>query len=83
MFPWRNSIYSQSGRHPTMTEDARKHSDQLKKILEDTREQLRAGTYEVDDPQARALYETSAEVLQGLITAFEHYHEGKETAWRS
>jgi hypothetical protein len=66
-----------------MTEDARKQSEQLKIVLQDTRQHLRAGVEAVNDPQAKALFETSAEVLQGLITAFEHYEEGVEEAWRS
>jgi hypothetical protein len=66
-----------------MTEDARKHSEELKMILQDTRQRLRACVEDVQDPQAKALFETSAEVVQGLVTAFEHYEEGMEEAWRS
>jgi hypothetical protein len=36
----------------------------------------------VAEPRFQALLETTAEVLQGLRAAFEHYDEGKETAWR-
>ncbi len=36
----------------------------------------------IDDPKAEALFETTAEVLQGLITAFEHYEKKSEEAWQ-
>jgi hypothetical protein len=34
--------------------------------------QAREGVGEVGDPRAQALYETTAETLQGLLTAYEH-----------
>lgn len=34
----------------------------------------------VDEPQAKALFETAAETLEGLQQAFEDY-EKKEAAW--
>ncbi len=37
----------------------------------------------VDDPRAQALFETTAEVLQGSITAYEHYEHRTEEAWRN
>jgi len=36
----------------------------------------------VDEPKARALFETAAEVITGLDTAFQHYEEKREHAWR-
>ena len=36
----------------------------------------------ITEPRFQALLETTAEVLQGLQTAFEHYKEGTETAWK-
>lgn len=43
---------------------------------------LRKDIQKVDDHKAKALFETSAEVINGLITAFSHYEEGKEDAWK-
>ena len=43
---------------------------------------LRQDTRYFDEPKAQALFETSAEVLQGLRTAFAHYEEGSESAMR-
>jgi hypothetical protein len=36
----------------------------------------------VDDPKAQALFETTAEVLGGLVVAFEHFERRSEAAWR-
>lgn len=35
-----------------------------------------------DDPRARALFETTAEVLNGLARGYRHYVERSEEAWR-
>jgi hypothetical protein len=36
----------------------------------------------VSEPKAQALFETTAEVCLGLATAFEHYEQQSEPAWR-
>ena len=36
----------------------------------------------VNDPRAEALFETTAEVLSGLLTAYDHFEERSEPAWR-
>jgi hypothetical protein len=51
-------------------------------MLSDVREHLRQDVSKVEDPRAEALFETTAEVLGGLITAYEHYERGAEAAWR-
>jgi hypothetical protein len=43
---------------------------------------LRQDLKRVDEPRFQALLETSAEVLTGLKTAFAHYDEGREAAWK-
>jgi hypothetical protein len=37
---------------------------------------------QVKEPRFQALLETTAEVLGGLETAFKHYSERKEPAWK-
>jgi hypothetical protein len=46
-------------------------------------EHLREDIEKVEEPRAQALFETSAEVLIGLKTAYTHYEEEAEVAWRS
>ena len=43
---------------------------------------IREDVTKVSDPKAQALFETSAEVLGGLITAYEHFEQKSEPAWR-
>jgi hypothetical protein len=43
---------------------------------------MREDAAKVSDPKAQALFETSAEVLQGLITAYDHFEQKSEGAWR-
>ena len=64
------------------TSDAKEHSVNIRSELQVLIEHLRRDIGKVDDPRAKALFETSAEVLQGLATAFSHYEEGKEEAWK-
>jgi len=51
-------------------------------MLEEVAAQARADVANVDEPKAQALFETTAEVLRGLATAFEHYDRATEPAWR-
>ena len=36
----------------------------------------------MDEPKFKAMFETSAEVLSGLIKAYEDYDQQVESAWR-
>jgi hypothetical protein len=51
-------------------------------MLDDVAKHLREDVLKVDDPSARAMFETTAEVLIGLITAYEHYETKAEPAFR-
>ncbi len=54
----------------------------MRQRLEDTLQHMRADIDKVDDPQFKAMSETSAEVLGGLMTAFSDYEQKSEPAWR-
>lgn len=62
--------------------DPRHHTDKIKGMLRDAMEHVRDDVSKVSDPKAQALFETSAEVLGGLITAYEHFEQRSELAWR-
>jgi hypothetical protein len=49
------------------------HTVQLKSSLQDLAQHLREDVAKITEPKAQALFETTAEVLGGLIKAFEHY----------
>jgi hypothetical protein len=50
-------------------------------MLGDVQTLVRDDTWRVGDQQARALFETTAEVLGGLIKAYEDY-ERRAPAWQ-
>ncbi|MDA8368703.1 MAG: hypothetical protein M0026_02400 [Nocardiopsaceae bacterium] len=63
-------------------DDPRHHTVRARQKFDELVTHLREDVGKVDDAQARALFETSAEVLIGLSTAFSHFEEGNEPAWR-
>jgi hypothetical protein len=62
--------------------DPRHHTTKLKQMLRDTAEHAREDVEKVNDPKARALFETTAEVLNGLTAAYEHFEQESEPAWK-
>lgn len=68
---------------PSLSEgDPRYHIQKIGHMMQDVIDHLRDDVDKVEDPQAKALFETSAEVLQGLQRAFEHFETQSEKAWR-
>ena len=63
--------------------DPRHHTLKLKRMLNDTAVHAREDVSKVSDPKAQALFETTAEVLKGLVKAFNDYEEKREEAWKS
>jgi hypothetical protein len=55
---------------------------QIRSRLTDLAEHLREDVLKVHDERAKALFETSAEVLVGLEKAFADYEAAEEPAWR-
>lgn len=62
--------------------DPRHHTDKVRTMLDDLAKHLRDDVAAVSEPRAQALFETTAEVLIGLRTAYEHYEQGEEAAWQ-
>jgi len=63
--------------------DPRFHVKRIEDKLSELIEHLRADVGTVKEPKAQALFETGAEVLLGLRTAFTHYEAGSEKAMRT
>lgn len=63
-------------------DDPRHHTIKLRGMLADVADHAREDIGKIDDPRAEALFETTAEVLGGLVKAYEHYETGAEQAWR-
>ena len=62
--------------------DPRHHTQTMKQRLQETVTHLREDIRKVDEPQLTAMFETSAEVLSGLVKAFDDYEKKNEAAWR-
>jgi hypothetical protein len=61
---------------------SRHHTQKMRKALQEIRTHLRQDIQKVDEPQLKAMFETSAEVLSGLERAFKDYEQKNESAWR-
>ena len=62
--------------------DPRHHTQKMKQRLTETITHLRDDIEKVDDLQFKAMFETSAEVLGGLVKAFDDFERKNEPAWR-
>jgi hypothetical protein len=59
------------------------HTRKIKARMRRLIEHLREDVGSVAEPKAQALFETSAEVLVGLLKAFDDYEKKSEAAWRT
>jgi hypothetical protein len=81
-------LISKENVMPTAATQSELTSDPLDRIrsmdqrLTEVIDCLRADIGRVEGPQFKAMFETAAEVLGGLIAAFRHYEERSERAWR-
>lgn len=64
------------------TSNPREHTQNIKSGLQEVIDHIRRDIEQIDDPKAEALLETSAEVLNGLTTAFSHFEKKNEEAWK-
>jgi len=62
--------------------DTRCHTAHIRGMLDETARHCRLDIGKVTEPRALALFETTAEVLQGLLTAYDHYDAGVEPGMR-
>ena len=68
--------------NPPMENGVAHHTQKLKGELQQLIAHLRADVGKVAEPKAQALFETSAEVLAGLVKAFADYEQKNEAAWK-
>ena len=59
------------------------HTQKIKARMGQLIEHLREDVGKVTEQKAQALFETSAEVLAGLVKAFNDYEKKSEAAWRT
>jgi len=76
------NLLKESNERSTQSLIRRRRTAMIKDSLVVAIRQAREGVGEVDDPRAQALFETTAEALEGLVTAFAHYEQEVEKAWQ-
>jgi hypothetical protein len=69
-------------KHPAPESDPRRCTTKIKAMLNDVISHSREDVEKVADPKAQALFETTAEVVQGLVHAYDHFEQKSEAAWR-
>ncbi|UCI06377.1 hypothetical protein [Mesorhizobium sp. B1-1-8] len=62
--------------------DPRHHTQKMLKAFQELQDHLREDITKVDEPRFKAMFETSAEVVGGLMKAFRDYEQKNEAAWR-
>ena len=60
--------------------DPHHHTAKMKSSPREIMDHMREDVGKVDDPQFKALFETSAEVIGGLVKAFDHYESSGRLA---
>jgi len=63
----------------TTDRDPQRHTQKMQKVLRQVKDHLREDIEKLDEPQLKAMFETSAEVL--LEKAFKDYEQKNESAW--
>jgi rubrerythrin len=61
--------------------DPRDHVRRMARFLQEAIGHLRQDIDAVDEPQVKAMFETSADVLLGLKKAYSDFEQKKESAW--
>ena len=59
------------------------HTQKIEVRMRRLIDHLRKDVGKIREPKAQALFETSAEVLTGLVKAFKDYEKKGEEAWRT
>ncbi|MEH2058194.1 hypothetical protein CDG77_25435 [Nostoc sp. 'Peltigera membranacea cyanobiont' 213] len=62
--------------------DPHYHTAKIKGQLNDLIAHLREDISKIEEPKAQALFETTAEVLNGLVNAYNDYDKHSEEAWK-
>jgi hypothetical protein len=61
--------------------DPRHQTTIIRGLLAELAEHCRENIEKIEEPKAQALFETTAEVLDGLLIAYDHYH-AEEGMWQ-
>jgi len=68
---------------PLPPKNAIHHTQKIKAQMSQIIDHLREDVGKVTEPKVQALFGTSAEVLTGLVKAFDDYENKNEVTWRT
>jgi hypothetical protein len=69
--------------NPPLENNPIRHTQKIKAQMRQIISQLREDVGKVTEAKAKALFETSAEVLAGLVNAYEDYEKKGQRAWQT
>jgi len=75
------NIFKLNSMEKSASSNPLEHTANIKKEFRKLSEHLREDIDKVSDPEAKSLFEVSAEVIDGLEKAFIDYERKNETAW--
>ena len=64
------------------TSNSVQHVENMQHRFQECVDHMRLDIGKIDDVKCKAMFETAAEVLEGLIKAFDHYKNKSEAAWQ-
>lgn len=62
--------------------EERSHVERIRGVLQQTARNVRESVEHVTDQRAKAMFESTAEVLDGLVKTYNDYEASEEAAWR-
>jgi hypothetical protein len=69
--------------NPSLENNPIRHTHKIKAQMRQIINYLREDVGKVTEAKAQALFETSAEVLTGLVKALDDFEKGGQNAWRT
>lgn len=77
-----NQMSKPASESQEKSNDPMYHAANIERMLGELTNHVRQDLERVNDPRAQALFETSAEVLQGLGKAYHDFQTKSEKAWK-
>jgi hypothetical protein len=76
-----DEMQQHAAKVPYTARDPLHHTHKMSTKFAEIIDHLRRDIAHVDEPKFKAMFETAAEVMGGLVTAFKHYEQKSEAAW--
>ena len=77
------SLILKKNMKTTESKNPLEHTSNIKEEFAKLSSHLRHDIEKIEEPQAKAMFEVSAEVIDGLQKAFTDYEQKNESAWQN